>query len=131
MNDIIESVVFAFYKKATTDFLIGYHFRKIASIENPDNPLKPPMEAFEHHLPRISSFWKNQLLGTPMPKEENPFDLITIHRELKIRRGELGRWILLFEETLNEVEMESSFKQKWKAKVDHFKNIFLNHPSLF
>ncbi|MCR9203225.1 MAG: hypothetical protein NXH75_01520 [Halobacteriovoraceae bacterium] len=138
MEIIIESVVLAFYKKATTDFLIGYHFRKIASESesSQNHPLKPPIEAFKDHLPRINQFWKNQLLGTPLPKGVPSFDLIGIHKALHVRRGEVGRWVQIFEETLNEVIEEKSeetieLKKNWLKKVHHFQNKFLSNPSLF
>lgn len=135
MEEIIESVVFAFYQKATTDFLIGYHFRKIASPSGTPShhPLKPPIEAFKDHLPRINSFWKNQLLGIPLDKEEPPFDLIGIHKALLIRKGEVGRWVQLFEDTLQEVlnEENKELKEDWLKKVHHFRDKFIQHPSLF
>lgn len=125
-------MVDAFYKKATTDFLIGYQFRKIASKEFPptkEKPLLPPIEAFTHHLPRIKAFWENQLMGVPLPPDELSFDLINIHRALLIRRGELNRWILLFQETLNESlmakEISKELKEKWEEKVLHFQKVFL------
>lgn len=135
MENIIESVVANFYKKATTDFLIGYQFRKIAQAEakssGSHHPLKPPIEAFEHHLPRINDFWKNQLLGIPLPEGQKPFDLIGIHKELLIRKGEVGRWIQLFDETLNETEMPEDFRIKWREKTYLFRDKFLGHPFLF
>lgn len=138
MEKIIESVVFAFYKKATTDFLIGYHFRKIASENEStqNHPLKPPIEAFKDHIPRINHFWKNQLLGTPLPSGESPFDLIGVHKALSVRKGEIGRWVQIFEETLNEVleantEESKKLKLDWLKKLHHFKEKFLSNPNLF
>lgn len=120
----ILKTVTEFYKKAVTDFLIGYHFRKIASHQG-RHPLLPPIEAFADHIPRIASFWELQLLGTPLAKDQKPFDLITLHKDLSIRKGELGRWILLFKETLNEMS-DNDLKDIWIKKIDHFESIFLN-----
>lgn len=137
MNDLIESVVSAFYKKATTDILIGYQFRKIAMLESQkqNHPLRPPIEAFEHHLPRISVFWKSQLLGEKIPASEGPFDLIGIHQQLSIRKGELHRWLKLFHETLEEFEgsdsEENKLLQTWQEKLNHFESVFLTNPKLF
>ena len=129
---LIENVVEAFYKKATTDVLIGYHFRKIAIAEKGDHPLKPPLEAFSHHLPRINHFWKNQLLNLPLPESSPPFQLIKIHKDLMVRRGEVNRWISLFEEVLNEWEFQDKeFIQKWRLKLNHFKKTFLENKILF
>ena len=132
-------MVLAFYKKATTDFLIGYHFRKIVEREiehfeeGQKSVLSPPIEAFKSHLPRINNFWKMQLLDTPLPKEEKSFDLIKVHKELFIKKGELGRWVILFEETLHNTidSHHKELKEKWLKKIHHFKERFLNHPTLF
>lgn len=129
----IEEVVYDFYEVATKDFLIGYHFRKIALQEKkPDHPLLPPMEAFKDHLPRISIFWKNQLLGEKVPENSPPFNLINVHHELKIRKGELGRWLVLFKEVLKNKATEKNLSQEiidlnnmWLEKLDFFEKVFL------
>lgn len=136
MTDPVASVVEAFYRKATTDVLIGYQFRKIAQAEalQQGHPLKPPIEAFKHHLPRIEHFWRGQLLGAKIPATETPFDLIGIHKELKIRKGELHRWLTLFKETLEEEligEEKMELKKKWLNKLAHFEEAFLKSPLLF
>lgn len=136
MNDPIASVVQAFYRKATTDVIIGYHFRKIAQAEalTQGHPLRPPIEAFKDHLPRIEHFWRSQLLNVKVPNSENPFDLIGIHQELKIRKGELHRWLTLFRETLSEELIDQSYRElkaKWLEKLEHFESVFLKSPKLF
>jgi truncated hemoglobin YjbI len=136
MNDPIASVVEAFYRKATTDVIIGYHFRKIAQEKalNQGHPLRPPIEAFKDHLPRIEHFWRAQLLNVKVPNSERPFDLIGIHQELKIRKGELHRWLTLFRETLNEELIDETYnelKTKWLEKLENFENVFLKSPKLF
>jgi hypothetical protein len=120
----ILNVVTEFYKKAVTDFLIGYQFRKIATHLG-HHPLMPPIEAFADHIPRIASFWELQLLHTPFPKDQKPFDLITLHHELSIRKGELSRWILLFKETLEEQD-QNHLTKMWHEKITHFQAIFLS-----
>lgn len=136
INDPIASVVEVFYRKATTDVLIGYQFRKIAQAKALEHghPLKPPIEAFKEHLPRICHFWRSQLLGSKLPPNEPPFNLISIHQELKIRKGELHRWLTLFKEALEEslVEEEhNELKQAWLKKLKHFEEVFLKSPKLF
>lgn len=133
-EDFIENVVRAFYQKATTDVLIGYHFRKIALAEAKagDHPLKPPLEAFSHHLPRINEFWKNQLLNTPLPKDSAPFKLMVIHKELMIRKGEVNRWVSLFKEVLEEWRhCHEELTDQWLIKLNHFQNTFLHSKVLF
>lgn len=135
----IKQIVERFYIKATGDFLIGHQFRKIQKHtpeQGPSHPLRPPIEAFRHHLPRIEIFWQIQF-GLPLAQKlELPFDIIGIHRRLRIRRGELGRWILLFEETLNEYEKEYGESVQelivlWRQKLVFFQQAFLGHPKLF
>jgi truncated hemoglobin YjbI len=114
-NEWIFRVVDAFYQKAKTDILIGYHFRIIAD--------------FDEHIPRIASFWELQLFGKASRELKEPFDLIKVHIPLGIKRGELGRWLLLFrktlkEETLSHPEFEDLSKL-WEEKLQHFEKIFM------
>ena len=100
-------VITAFYNKATFDVMIGYHFRGI--------------EDFSTHLPRIASFWQLQLTGKIDHKEQLPFDLINVHRPLKIKSAEINRWEILFEQTLKEFKLEVEFHDLWMDKVKLFK----------
>ena len=130
MRDLIQEIVTEFYKQATTDIMIGYHFRKIASAEGP-NPLFPPIEAFSHHIPRITTFWEIQLTGQTNQEFET-FDLIRIHKQLSIRKGEVGRWALLFKETLKEYKSShGELVEKWEQKLNEFETKFLANPILF
>lgn len=108
-NKLILKVVEDFYAKATQDFLIGYHFRNI--------------EDFDSHIPRIAVFWEVQLNGKTEKKEELPFNLISAHAPLGIKRGELGRWKLLFHETLEENRDNLSDEEieSWEQKVEFFR----------
>lgn len=114
-SEWIHLVVRAFYEKAKTDVLIGYHFRIIHD--------------FDEHIPRIASFWDLQLLGATERKLVEPFDVMKVHIPLMIKRGELGRWLLLFRKTLDEeVEVRpefSSFKELWLTKLNFFEGVFL------
>ncbi len=129
-KDFIDLIVDEFYRVATTDILIGHQFRKIALKENSKgHPLRPPMEAFAHHLPRIKSFWYIQLLGEAKDPNEPPFDLIQVHRALSIRMGELNRWLVLFREVLNrEIRGKNEeiqiLAQQWEAKIQLFEDRF-------
>ena len=136
LDDKIDSVVAAFYKKAASDFILAYQFKKIAQTDFVGHPLKTPIEAFKNHLPRINLFWKNQLLATPLPAGTKSFDLIKIHKALSIRRGEVGRWLILFKETLDEVleedqEWEKNLKKDWLEKLATFESAFLKSNILF
>jgi truncated hemoglobin YjbI len=119
-NDWILSVVQSFYDKARFDLLIGYHFRNI-----PD---------FETHIPRIATFWEMQLLGNPSRKIDKPFDVINVHNPLGIKRGELGRWLVLFRKTLDEqVTLHPEMKElreEWERRLEVFEGIFLRFLGL-
>ena len=100
-----------FYAKAKVDFMIGYHFRVIND--------------FDTHIPKIADFWTLQLTGKIVDKAHLPFNLIEVHKALNARKGEYGRWVVLFTETLeksvlSEIITESD-KEKWLEKIEFFK----------
>lgn len=116
-KEMIEEVVRAFYAKARTDVLIGYHFLRIAD--------------FDAHLPRIFAFWELQLLGKTDRTLTEPLDAIRAHVPLNIHTGEVNRWVKLFLETLKESSVSDSLKERWPPKVAHFQKIFLTSSLLF
>ncbi|OUR99923.1 hypothetical protein A9Q84_02515 [Halobacteriovorax marinus] len=124
---VISDVVLSFYKVATVDFLIGYQFRKIQEFQG-SSPLTPPIEAFKNHLPRIEKFWRMQLLGEKLNDGER-FDLMSIHKDLLVRKGEVNRWVLLFKQTLLAYEMDhpenKDFLKNWNKKIEEFEKRFL------
>jgi truncated hemoglobin YjbI len=111
----IFKVVDSFYQKAKSDILIGYHFRVVSD--------------FDTHMPRIATFWEMQLLGTTSRELSHPFDVMKVHVPLNIKRGELGRWLLLFKKTLEEqTEKHPEFldlKNLWLTRLDFFEGVFL------
>lgn len=108
-EDWIFSVVNSFYDKAKIDILIGYHFRNIKD--------------FDEHIPRIAAFWDMQLLGKTRRNFGEPFDVMKVHVPLGIKKGELGRWLLLFRKTLNEAE-PNHLKDEWEKRLKIFEGIF-------
>ncbi|MBA2405688.1 MAG: preprotein translocase subunit TatC [Bdellovibrionales bacterium] len=102
-SEWIFQVVTSFYNKAKNDVLIGYHFRIITD--------------FDSHIPRIASFWDLQLQGATERTITEPFDVMKVHIPLKIKRGELGRWLVLFKKTLDEETLLhpefKEFKELW------------------
>lgn len=110
----IFKVVNSFYDKVKIDVLIGYHFRNIHD--------------FDEHIPRIASFWDLQLLGKTERRIESPFDVMNLHMQLGIKRGELGRWLVLFRKTLAE-ELSAHPEMKplgeaWEERLVIFEGIF-------
>lgn len=134
MRELIYIVVEAFYKKALTDILLGYHFARF------NDPV-----VLAHHLERITTFWEMQLTGkVTRPIEGKQFQLLYTHLQLGIKRGELGRWIVLFHQTLD--ELVGQFQKQatpeetqeieliaieWKKRIAFFEERFKSHPQMF
>ena len=110
----IDLVVNSFYEKAKTDILIGYHFRNI--------------QDFQSHIPRIVAFWEIQLRGQSEKPIRPQFDVLNAHIPLNIKKGELGRWLLLFKQTLEEQTIGHpeflDLKDKWLLKLRFFEETF-------
>jgi len=122
MEKIIEELVDSFYEKAISDFLIGYHFKKIQT----GDALYPTLSDFAHHLPRIKVFWKTQLLKDF--KNTLSFNLKESHIPLKIRKGELDRFMLLFNESLDQFEKTYpgiELFNEWRSRLQFFKIQFI------
>ncbi len=117
----ILSLVNSFYHKAINDVFIGYHFRHI--------------EDFSTHIPRIADFWELQLLGKFSRPQSQAFNLIPLHQKLNFKRAHVRRWVILFQETLDEHSKISPEKQAdlnlWREKIIFFEKKFLNHPLLY
>lgn len=119
-NEWIFTVVDSFYQKAKTDVLIGYHFRIIKD--------------FDEHIPRIATFWDLQLLGKSSRPIHEPFDVMRLHLAMGIKRGELGRWLVLFRKSL-ELETQTHPEMKhlqeaWEERLTFFEGVFLRFLGL-
>lgn len=115
-EDWIFTVVDSFYQKAKVDVLIGYHFRKIKD--------------FDEHIPRIASFWELQLLGKSSRPLSHPFDVANLHLALPIKKGEVGRWLVLFRKTLEENPGLPELMAKWEERLKFFEGVFLRFFSV-
>ena len=124
-KDWLNQVILEFYEQAKTDFLIGYHFRHIKD--------------FDEHIPKIQRFWQLILLPLSSDEKKNiiqqgvPKNIIHSHEYLKIKKGEVGRWMTLFKQTLQKIETNENrdFFEKWREELLKFEKIFLNADSLF
>ena len=123
-KDIINKVVRDFYDLAKNDFLIGYHFRHI--------------EDFDIHIPKIQRFWQLILLELPPSEKKDlicqgvPKNVIHSHEYLKIKPGEVGRWIILFQSVLKKYEKQNQdLIQHWELEIKKFEKIFLQSKTLF
>jgi truncated hemoglobin YjbI len=135
MRDLIQIVVETFYQKALNDVLIGYHFSKFQD-----------KDILHHHLERITTFWEMQLTGqSSVALSGKPFQLLFTHLQLAIKKGELGRWVVLFHQTLDELEQEMKSEgadlkeleniqliiKEWKKRIQFFEERFKSHPQMF
>lgn len=133
MRELIYIVVETFYQKAMKDILLGYHF------DHFNDPL-----ILGPHLDRITAFWEMQLTGkVSQPIVGKQFQLLFTHLQLGIKRGELGRWIVLFHQTLDELENEFRTQAPkeladiqqiailWKERIAFFEERFKSHPQMF
>ena len=124
-KNLIDNIINDFYEKAKGDFLIGYHFRHIKN--------------FDDHIPKIQRFW--HLILLELSKEEQkayiqegiPNNIIEAHQYLKIKPGEVGRWIVLFKQVQAQYKNlnNQSLIQKWEKKINQFEKIFLSSKILF
>ena len=109
--DLILEITNSFYDKVKVDIMIGYHFRFI--------------EDFDEHIPRIAQFWHLQLNGEVIDRTQLPFNLLDVHKNMGIKRAEVGRWITLFTQNLDEFyaanKISEEHKMKWLEKVELFK----------
>ncbi len=119
-NEWILHVVQSFYEKAKVDVLIGYHFRII--------------QDFDEHIPRIATFWELQLLGKGSRPLLEKFDIPKVHLPLGIKRGEVGRWLVLFRKTLDEATTASpeftELRSQWEERLVFFEKVFLRFLGL-
>ena len=99
-----------FYDLAKKDVMIGYHFRFI--------------ENFDEHIPRIANFWYLQLNNKAYDKSHLPFKLLEVHKTLGIKKGEVGRWVTLFEQNLSKMAQDKIITNDeqdiWLKSVGHF-----------
>jgi hypothetical protein len=122
--NIIDQVISDFYELAKKDILIGYHFRHIKD--------------FDSHIPKIQRFWYLILQElTPSQRKDVikkgiPKNVIHSHEYLKIKKGEVGRWVLLFNQILKKHEKSApELILKWRDEIKKFEKIFLNAKALY
>lgn len=108
-NDItnkhdIELLVNTFYDKVKTNKIIGHIFNDVAKVD------------WEHHLPKMYSFWASLLLGehsfsgNPMQKH------IALSKLTTMSEVEFSEWLSLFIQTTDELfEGEKAEEAKTRA----------------
>lgn len=86
----IKFLVDRFYNKVLTDAVIGYIFTEV-------NPIH-----LEHHMPVMYAFWNSVLLGKSGYNGNVMEKHIDLNQKLKLTVSHFNRWLLLWEETVNE-----------------------------
>lgn len=87
----IDRLVAAFYGKLLHDPIVGFFFTDIARID------------LAEHLPKISAFWQQQLLGLPVYRGQTFAMHSALQRRAALTDGHFHRWLFLFEQTVDEL----------------------------
>ncbi|MBK9147342.1 MAG: group III truncated hemoglobin [Flavobacteriales bacterium] len=92
-NDIrtagdIDLLVRSFYQRSRPDALIGHFFAHLD---------------WDHHIPRIVSFWRMVLLGNREYQGDPMTAHIQLAREHPMAKAHFERWLSLWEITLDEL----------------------------
>jgi hypothetical protein len=116
-----RSVIASFYHQAVKDVWIGYHFSHIADLTP--------------HIDHIARFWYFQYHQKKVNGfDDEQFNLIQAHLPLKATLGQLNRWIVLFEQSLQQAEQDNIIghedKKWWIDSILRFKEIFIKNEAL-
>ena len=87
----IDQLVAAFYAKLLKDPIVGFFFNDIARID------------LEEHLPKISAFWQQQLLGRPGYRGQTFAVHGALQKQVALTGGHFHRWLFLFDQTIDEL----------------------------
>lgn len=86
----IKTLIDSFYHKVRKDDLIGYIFNEIAQVN------------WEHHLPKMYSFWEFLLLGGES-YQGNPMEPHrALNQKVQLKKEFFDRWVDLFKQTVDE-----------------------------
>jgi hemoglobin len=85
----IDRLVATFYRKLLSDAIVGFIFVDIAHID------------LEEHLPKISAFWQQQLLGLPVYRGQTFALHSALHSKVALTTDHFHRWLFLFDQTVD------------------------------
>ena len=90
-HEQVKLLVDTFYNKVDTNPVIGYIFTDVAKVN------------WEHHLPKMYSFWAAMILGD-MRYTGNPLQThINLSKMTPLTAKEFDEWLLLFNATVDEL----------------------------
>ena len=113
----LEAFLWAFYKKAFADELIGRFFTEVVPLD------------LNTHIPVIANFWESVAFNKPSYRK----NVMEVHQHIhdlsKIKKEHLDRWVKLFTETLGEnFEGSKAELMKQRARsIATLMDIKLNH----
>jgi hemoglobin len=87
----IDRLVADFYQKLLRDPILGFLFTDIARID------------LDEHLPKISAFWQQQILGRPGYRGQTFAMHSALHSRVALTTEHFHRWLFLFEQTVDEL----------------------------
>jgi hemoglobin len=116
----LEAFLWAFYKKAFADELIGHFFIEVVPLN------------LETHVPVIANFWESVAFNKPSYRKNVMEVHKHIHHLSKIRKEHLDRWVKLFTETLAEnFDGDRAELMKQRARsIATLMDINLNHEGI-
>ncbi len=100
----IRLLVDTFYEKVRSNTVIGYIFSDVAQVN------------WEHHLPKMYSFWGSILLGEHSYSGHPMGIHIDLSKKTTLSEKEFSEWLLLFTQTVDELfEGEKAHEAKLRA----------------
>lgn len=116
----LEDFLWAFYKKAFADELIGLFFTEVVPLD------------LDTHVPVIANFWESVAFNKPSYRRNVMEVHQHIHHLSKIKKEHLDRWVKIFTETLDE-HFEGSRAELMKQRarsIATLMDIKLNHEGI-
>lgn len=116
----LEDFLWAFYKKAFADELIGRFFTEVVPLD------------LDTHVPVIANFWESVAFNKPSYRKNVMEVHQHIHHLCKIKKEHLDRWVKIFTETLDE-NFEGSRTELMKQRarsIATLMDIKLNHEGI-
>lgn len=116
----LEDFLWAFYKKAFADELIGRFFTEVVPLD------------LSTHVPVIADFWESVAFNKPSYRK----NVMEVHRHIhqlsQIRKQHLDRWVTIFTGTLDE-NFDGSRTELMKQRarsIATLMDIKLNHEGI-
>ena len=86
----IKLLVDSFYNKVKKDSIIGYIFNEVIEVN------------WENHLPKMYRFWETILFNKASFKGNPMLKHILINTKERLKQEHFDRWVVLWNETINE-----------------------------